>query len=287
MLAHTSEEVTMPHFTRIARDHGRVWPRLSFFCFLSLFLLFLNTPVIGGTIELPQTGQTTCYDDAGNPIACANTGQDGDFIAGVSWPVPRFEVDATGACITDNLTGLMWSRNAWNLTNPTSWSVSVLNPPTAIFQCGFSDWRLPNINELQSLVNFEEPNNVQWLINQGFYFLNVFPIQYWSSTSAANAPESNAWYISMIDGAIAEDSKLATYFIWPVRGTSNPAEDPLWDRSQKLAKSLSKHHTMMRIMQPPGLNVGVPLPDPRYDFYIAMQPAHALIRMQIAITHLQ
>lgn len=265
-LAHTSEGVIMPHLTRIAVDYGRVWPRLSFFCFLSLFLLFLNTPVIGGTIELPQTGQTTCYDAAGNPIACGNTGQDGDFIAGVSWPVPRFEVDLSGACITDNLTGLMWSRNAWNLTYQTSWSVSVLNPPTAVFQCGFSDWRLPNINELQSLVNFEEPNNVEWLISQGFFFLSVSPLQYWSSTSAEDAPESNAWYINMLDGSIAKDSKLATNYIWPVRGTSNPVEDtaPVGQiaetgQTDSVATYDDAYYATSEIF-----DIGVPWPDPRF-----------------------
>lgn len=36
-----------------------------------------------GTIELPQTGQKTCYDVSGNVINCANTGQDGEWQAGV------------------------------------------------------------------------------------------------------------------------------------------------------------------------------------------------------------
>jgi len=258
----------MPHITKIAGDYRRVWPYLSFFCFLSLFLLFLSTPVIGGTIELPQTGQTTCYDTAGNPIACDNTAQDGEYLAGVAWPGDRFSVYKID-CIVDNLTGLIWSRNAWNLTNPTSWSVSVFNPPTAFNACGFgiSEWRLPNINELQSLVNFEEPNNVQWLMSQGFYFLNVLPIRYWSSTSAADAPESNAWFINMVDGSIAEDSKLATYFIWPVRGTSNPAEDPPVGQIAETGQIVSKaSYDDAYYATTPGLNVGVPLPDPRYTF---------------------
>jgi hypothetical protein len=258
-----SEGVTMPHITKIAGDHGKA-PYLSFFCIFSLFLLFLNTPAIGGTIELPQTGQTTCYDAAGNPIACGNTGQDGDYLAGVIWPGDRFSIYKTD-CIVDNLTGLMWSRNAWNLTSPTSWSVSVLNPPTAFFACGFSDWRLPNINELQSLVNFEKSNNVDWLISQGFFFLNVLPIRYWSSTSAADAPESNAWFINMVDGFIAEDSKLATYFIWPVRGTSNPAEDPPVGQIAETGQiAIKASYDDAYYATTPGLNVGVPLPDPRY-----------------------
>lgn len=175
----------MPHVKKITRDYGRFWPDLSFFCFLSLFLLFLNIPVIAGTIDLPKTGQSTCSNATGNPIGCDNTGQDGDYRAGITWPVPRFDIDISGACITDNLTGLMWSRYAWNppITFPTSWASSVLNPPTAFYACGFSDWRLPNINELQSLINFEKPNNVQWLASQGFLFLITSATKYLNITA--------------------------------------------------------------------------------------------------------
>ncbi len=31
-----------------------------------------------GVIQLPKTGQTTCYDESGNVISCAGSGQDGD-----------------------------------------------------------------------------------------------------------------------------------------------------------------------------------------------------------------
>jgi hypothetical protein len=51
----------------------------------------------GGTIDLPETGQTTCYDEAGTAIACAGTGQDGEIGAGVTWPWPQFTDNGGGA----------------------------------------------------------------------------------------------------------------------------------------------------------------------------------------------
>ena len=66
------------------------------------------------SVNLPRTGQTICYNVSGTAIACAGTGQDGDTPAGVAWPSPRFTV-GTGAeakCVTDNLTGLMWTKDA-------------------------------------------------------------------------------------------------------------------------------------------------------------------------------
>ena len=77
----------------------------SFFLIAAILLLsfFLSNYAIDGTIQLPKTGQTHCYDTAGNPIACAGTGQDGEIQAGVAWPTPRFAVNGD-TTITDNLT---------------------------------------------------------------------------------------------------------------------------------------------------------------------------------------
>ena len=42
------------------------------------------------TLNLPRTGQTLCSDAGGNAVSCGGTGQDGDVLAGVTWPAPRF-----------------------------------------------------------------------------------------------------------------------------------------------------------------------------------------------------
>jgi len=75
------------------------------------FLIGLGSQevVLAGIIQLPQTGQTTCYDSSGTVIPCAGTGQDGEKRAGVAWPDPRFTV--SGDSVPDNLTGLMWAKN--------------------------------------------------------------------------------------------------------------------------------------------------------------------------------
>jgi len=55
-------------------------------------MYMISSTVLAGTIELPQTGQTKCYDTAGAVIDCAGTGQDGEIRAGVAWPEPRFTI---------------------------------------------------------------------------------------------------------------------------------------------------------------------------------------------------
>ena len=49
-----------------------------------VFIIFMPVLVLAGTIDLPQTGQTKCYDTSGTEIACAGTGQDGEIQAGVN-----------------------------------------------------------------------------------------------------------------------------------------------------------------------------------------------------------
>ena len=65
--------------------------------FLSfLVLLIFALTAFAGTVQLPQTGQTKCYDMAGIEINCAGTGQDGEIRAGVPWPIPRFLITEMG-----------------------------------------------------------------------------------------------------------------------------------------------------------------------------------------------
>jgi hypothetical protein len=131
--------------------------------------------------------------------------------SGVKWPSTRF-VAGTGAesnCITDKLTGLMWSKNGAigfaktsggallpqpdydNTTanrNQITWGnalTAVTNMNSArIKLCGYSDWRLPNIVELKSMINYGQPHPATWLNNTQQGFNNV-QAAYWSSTSYA------------------------------------------------------------------------------------------------------
>jgi len=79
--------------------------------FTLLTSLFTLQAAHAATIQLPQTGQTGCWDINGTTVTCTGTGQDGDKLAGVPLPVPRFTDNSNGT-VTDNLTGLIWLKNA-------------------------------------------------------------------------------------------------------------------------------------------------------------------------------
>jgi len=211
--------------------------------FSLLFIFFVST-VLAGTVNLPKTGQTKCYDTAGTEISCAGTGQDGDIQAGVAWPEPRFTV--SGNYVTDNLTGLMWAKNGNIMpTRDPDWDTDfVRNDGMVTWQhaldyvaklnadgyLGYSDWRLPNVNELESLVNGAEANTATWLNTQGF--TNAQGNSYWSSTTVAD-DTGGAWSVSMYYGNVTQNFKFYYGYVWPVRAgesTTEPAQ--IWKTGQ-------------------------------------------------------
>lgn len=160
------------------------------------------------------TGQTLCYDEAGQAIPCAGSGQDGEFRYGLPWPTPRLV--AEGATVVDRLTGLIWSRDANPLGYPLTWpealhAVRELNDSG---YGGFADWRLPNRRELRSLMSMATKKPA---LPAGHPFVNVFLGWYWSSTSAAIDP-AYAWYVHLEGARMFYGRKDQYYLLWPVRG---------------------------------------------------------------------
>ena len=129
---------------------------LLFLC--TAVLLLFGSAAFAGTVQLPQTGQTKCYDTAGTEIACAGTGQDGEIRAGVAWPNPRF-IDNMDGTISDKLTGLIWTKDAGTPTEGACiGEIKTFQGALDYVKClnsnsylGYVDWRLPNIKELSSV----------------------------------------------------------------------------------------------------------------------------------------
>ena len=161
-----------------------------------------------------QTGQDRCYDATGAEIACRGSGQDGESQRGTSWPPIRFAV--RGATVVDHLTGLAWTREVNIGGFPCTWmeafaQVAALNRDR---YGGHADWRLPNRNELRSLVSYQAKNPA---LPEGHPFTQVFLGWYWSSTTAAISP-AYAWSMHLEGGRMFYGRKDQAALFWPVRG---------------------------------------------------------------------
>lgn len=173
----------------------------------------------GGKTRVARTGQQKCWDGLGNPVDCAGSGQDGETQAGVPSPNPRF-VDHGDGTVTDRLTGLVWLKNA-DAFGLRTWEQALavcnslgMNPGYGLMDGSQpGDWRLPNIKEAESLVDY---NNVGPSIPLGNPFVNVRPSSYWTSTSVAAAPSQAMFIIYGVGPAIFEN-KEHPFFVWPVR----------------------------------------------------------------------
>jgi hypothetical protein len=165
---------------------------------------------------VPDTGQTTSY----------SAGDDADWAAtvGVDWPSPRFTDNGDGT-VTDNLTGLIWMQWANCLDyGDGDWYHAMWAAQNLMDgRCGLQDysflgdWRLPNVRELHSLIDFSQ---IDHALPSGHPFIDVpeLAAYYWSSTTVASDPGA-AWIVHMNTGwAMYQHKSSYTYNWLAVRG---------------------------------------------------------------------
>ncbi|MGA7802681.1 MAG: DUF1566 domain-containing protein [Gammaproteobacteria bacterium] len=169
---------------------------------------FMVWPV-RGPCALARSGQLDCYDGAGHGIDCAGSGQDGQLTVGVAWPAPRFQVLDEG--ILDRLTGLRWHRSADLAGGPVDW-LGALAAVDAINRRSAYRWGLPNINELESLVDC---GRYAPALPAAHPFRDTRDT-YWSSTTSAYEPDW-AWALYLDKGAVGVGQKReGRFFAWAV-----------------------------------------------------------------------
>jgi hypothetical protein len=180
---------------------------------------YLVWPVKGpGHGLLPVTGQRRCFDSQGQTIDPTGTGQDGELQLGAPWPQPRFE--PRGRIVRDRLTGLFWTASANLAGSPGTWD-QAFHQIHALNQSvygGLGTWRVPTINELESLVDAAGHTPA---LPPGHPFTEV-ESGYCSSTTSGFEPD---WcmVLHMHKGAVGVGQKKSrAFFTWPVSSEPYP-----------------------------------------------------------------
>ena len=192
----------------------------------------------------------TKLDGSGNPLSDSAT----------SWNM-----------VKDNVTGLIWEMKTnkdgvINYNNPNdadntySWSdkeggyegppdkgkgtqdfINALN--SANFG-GYSDWRLPTLKELSSIVNYDNPSPGPTI--NSTYFPNTQSSFYWTSTPSPGY-DYRAWVVGFDDSNSHNYGKYRQYYVRAVRGRLEirPPQQRYWDNSSApyVEDSLSARRT--------------------------------------------
>ncbi|MFZ2990946.1 DUF1566 domain-containing protein [Ideonella sp.] len=190
--------------------------------------------------KLPHTGITSsqCYQAGSNalvsctsPEAIALSGddkQDGMYTDVNSMSYSRVGSFGLDECVKDNVTGLMWEGKAASGTRAagnryTNWGDGRSGDASAYVAavnvtglCGYTDWRLPTVDELETLVDasrpYPEPTIRQdWFVNTGREVC-------WSSSPYV-AYAYNAWYVNFGYGNVNSSSRDSSYPVRLVRAS--------------------------------------------------------------------
>ena len=162
-----------------------------------------------GTAPVARTGWTNSFNDF----------DDGYFRAGAPWPVPRFEESSD--VVTDRLTGLVWLRAPPTNLFSRAQAVNFIKTNNTLKSWGATnDWRVPNVREIMSLLDFSRSNPA---LPDGHPFRlpnaegDTGPFgTYLTETDYLS---NRYYYLFLNEGRISSGSALgALRFVWPVRG---------------------------------------------------------------------
>lgn len=138
-------------------------------------------------------------------------------------PAQAALTDNTDGTVTDTVTGLMWDKCSWGrndtdcsggATTRHSWAQALgvaVTANTASYK-GHADWRLPNKNELESLVDLTRYNS---FINP--VLQNTPAGFYWSSTNRVIGRDY-AWFVDFYGGNTILSIKTYSAYVRLVRG---------------------------------------------------------------------
>jgi len=213
-----------------------------------------TTTTSGGSsssFAVQDTGQTECYSSSGSSTSYTNAGQDASYTS----KTPSFTNNGNKT-ITDNISSLMWTKTADTNGDGSINSSDKKSQSAAQSYCsdltlgGYSDWRLPDIKTMYSLINFngKDPSGDESVLKP-FLDTTVFDFAY-GDTSAGERTIDAQWatsttYVSTtmngdatMFGVNLADGRIKgypinnkTYYVYCVRGNETYGVNSFTDNS--------------------------------------------------------
>jgi hypothetical protein len=194
-------------------------------CLLVNIICCQSQPKDDNLDNIVNPHNSTCYDWRGDIVPCKFKRQYAELLLNKPIPTARFTDNKDGT-FTDNLTGLIWLKNA-NCFGMMRWenamravrslkngdcgtnSTLILADKSAI-----GDWRLPTMDELCTLIDFSKRNPA---LSDGHFFRNIPSGYHWSATTLDSYSEM-AWIIYIESGTTCyEGVKNRAGHVLPVR----------------------------------------------------------------------
>ena len=107
--------------------------------------------------------------------------------------------------VSDFDTGLLWQQQDDNSQRTWGSAVGYCNGLTL---AGKTDWRLPEVKELVSIVDYR----VYFLSIDNTFFQGTNATFYWSASSFAS-DSADAWSVSFTDGSIRANIKTSSQYV--------------------------------------------------------------------------
>jgi len=113
--------------------------------------------------------------------------------------------------VTDNVTGLMWQQEDNDTTY--TWENALTYCEDILSLAGYSDWRLPNIKELESIID----GSLYDPVIDSTYFSYTKSSSYWSSTTFVDMSYPAAWYVNFKEGKVHGIDESSSGYVRCVR----------------------------------------------------------------------
>ena len=182
----------------------------------------LNATAIKKLQLYKKTGQIRSYDENATVITDDSLKDDGYYQKGKVVKYLRYDTNV----VIDYTTWLMWQDNADVNATKRTWS-EANTYCSDLTHAGYGDWRLPNIEELESIIQYRVEGATDLAINTN-YFYNISSSSsfYWSWTSVnEEVAENSAWVVIFNNGGITYYGKDGSHYVRCVRNFPEDASE--------------------------------------------------------------